>query len=187
MTASTPSPGYGARCKACNSPRRAEIDRRLLAGESTRTVSTWLAGQGETIHQTGLANHQREHLAVLDAAKAKLAEASRAQAAPAFESAVEKVVAGVELLDEIADLSMSVARTYRDQPPTDMPGAVLFTGALREARSAVKTKYELLHGKKVNVDATDLASFLALGFDADDESEGRAETEGEGGARPLEG
>lgn len=147
-------------------------------------MSAWLAGQGETIHQTGLASHQRGHLAVLDAAKAKLAESSRAQAARAFEVAVEKVVAGVELLDEIADLSMSVARTYRDNPPTDMPGAVLFTGALREARSAVKTKHELLHGKKVNVDATDLASFLALGFDRDGDGDSG---EGEGGAGPVEG
>lgn len=178
------APGYGARCKACNSGRRAEIDRRLLAGEATRAVSTWLAGQGEQIAHASLANHQREHLAVLDAAKAKLAEVARAEAAPAFTEAVEKVVAGVELLDEIADLAMSVARTYRDEPPTDMPGAVLFTGALREARSAVKTKYELLHGKKVNVDATDLASFLALGFDRD---EGDDAGEGEGGAGPLGG
>ena len=179
MTVPTSSPGYGARCKACNSGRRAEIDRRLLAGEPTRAVSAWLAGQGETIAHASLGNHQREHLAVLDAAKARIAEA-----APVFEEAVAKTVAGLELLDEIADLSMSVARTYRDQPPTDMPGAVLFTGALREARSAVKTKYELLHGKKVNVDATDLASFLALGFDRD---EGDDAGEGEGGAGPLEG
>jgi len=172
------SPGYGARCKACNSPRRTEIDRRLLGGESTRTVSAWLAAQGEEVAHVSLGRHLAEHLAVLDAAKARLVHAGVAAAAPVFEAAVAKVVADVGLLDEIASLAMHHARSFADRAPEGLPEVTLFTGALREARAAVKTKHELLHGKKLNVDATDLADFLALAFDGDPGA-------GEGGAGPL--
>src|SRR5690348_11589017 len=99
-------PGYNAQCKACNSPHRAELDRRLLAGESTRSVSEWLdAEHGERITHVALGNHKLAHLNVTAAAKEQLAAAT-----PAFEAAVTKVVADANLLDEIASLAMSAAR-----------------------------------------------------------------------------
>lgn len=142
-------PGYSSKCKACNSAHRPEIDAKLLAGESTRSVSEWLdAEHGETIGHVALANHKLAHLNVTEAAKAKLAEA-----APAFEAAVTKVVANAELLDEVASLAMDAARKLAPAMLAPaMAQAVAFGAALREARSAVVEKHELLHGKKLQVE-----------------------------------
>lgn len=140
--------GHSNQCRACRSTRRPEIDRRLLAGDSTRAVSSWLAGVGETISHVSLANHKLAHLAVVEEARAQI-EAAR----PAFDAAVTKVVADVSLLDEIAGMAIAAARAF-PQPPADMPGAVVFTASLREARMAVVAKHELLYGKKYNLEGT---------------------------------
>lgn len=175
--------GYGTQCSACNSQHREEIDRRLLAGASTRDVSAWLAQQGETLGKSGLARHKAEHLNVLEEAKARLssAEAAKVVAAvnkrggaagskakrkaaisvadgikavkPFFEAAVERVVADATLLDEIASISIHVARQLVSimANPTQAQAAA-FGDALRHARGAVTDRHELLHGKKVQVE-----------------------------------
>lgn len=163
--------GRSPRCKPCTSKHRAEIDAKLLAGEATRAVSEWLdAEHGETISHAALANHKLAHLAVVEAAKAKLAAAP--PPSPAFTAAVEKVVADVTLLDEVAGIAMRTVRAFDGNPPADMPGAVVFTGVLREVRQIVVARHEILHGKKVNLDATGLAEFLALGFEGKPADEG---------------
>lgn len=149
-------PGYSAKCKACNSQHRVEIDRRLLGGESARAVSAWLETQGEHSPHQGLANHKATHLAVLDAAKARLAETT-----PQFAAEVDRITAEVGVLDRIADAAIKVVE---QGPDTTMPGVILYTGCLREARAAVVAKHEILHGKKVNVELTGLADLLANGF-----------------------
>lgn len=149
-------PGYSAKCRACNSPHRVEIDRRLLGGESARSVSTWLETQGEHSPHQGLANHKQSHLAVLDAAKARLAEAT-----PQYAAAVDRIAADVGVLDRIADAAVKV---IEQGPGSDMPGVILYTGCLREARAAVVAKHEILHGKKVNMELNGLAELLASGF-----------------------
>lgn len=50
------------RCVPCNSQRRSDIDKRLAAGESSRSVSKWLKGSGEPISHATLATHKRDHL-----------------------------------------------------------------------------------------------------------------------------
>lgn len=190
----TPQPGYSAKCRACNSAHRSEIDARLLGGESTRAVSAWLnETHQERIPHQGLLNHRSEHLDVR-AEAAAIVEA----AAPAFAAAVEKVVADVAVLDEVATIGLRVARALEARviDPASKPSqpiATIFAAALSNARAAVIDRHEMLHGKKLEVvgvgpsqaqdDAEDLhrraAAALAL-------AAGSADPGAVGGAPPGE-
>lgn len=144
-------PGYSARCRACNSKHRVEIDRRLLAGDGARSVSEWLSTQGEKLSHVALQGHRAEHLDVRADAAARVAEA-----APVFEAAVEKIIADVHVLDEVATLALQVARALAPQIAAaggkpSMPVAVAFAGALSNARAAVTDRHEMLYGKKLEV------------------------------------
>lgn len=145
-------PGYGSRCKACNTPHRAAIDARLLAGESSRAVSAWLAEtHGERIPHQGLVNHKSEHLDAKHEAVARMMEA-----APVFEAAVNRVVADAHVLDEVASIGLRVARALEahvsnPSAKVSQPMATVFAAALTNARSAVTDRHEMLHGKKVEV------------------------------------
>lgn len=151
------APGYSTRCRPCNSAHRVEIDAKLLAGESTRAVSTWLAEiHGEKIPHQALTNHRAEHLDVRAEAAAQVAAA-----APVFEAAVAKIVADVAVLDEVASIALDVARTLaphvrNSAAKVSQPTATVFAAALANARAAVTDRHEMLHGKKLEV--TDSAS-----------------------------
>lgn len=151
--------GYSARCRACNSAHRAGIDERLLAGESARAVASWLLDtHRERIPFQALANHKGEHLQVLPAAAA-IVEA----ATPVFETAVAKIVADASVLNEVAEHSLTVVRglvgLMKDPgAKVSMATAVVFNGALSNARAAVMDRHELLHGKKLEVSSTGDAS-----------------------------
>lgn len=143
------TPGYSSRCRACNSPKRAEIDRRLLAGESARSVAEWLASEGERLSFVALSNHKAAHLDVT-AEAAKIVEAS----APAFTAAVEKVVADVGVLNEVASIGLRVAKALEvavSSGKITQPVATAFGAALSNARAAVTDRHELLHGKRLEV------------------------------------
>jgi hypothetical protein len=157
------------RCKACNSPHRPEIDQRLLAGESTRAVAEWLESLSEEVSYVSLARHKLEHCNASAEARAQL-EASR----PAFQDATAKIVADVRLLDEVAGLAIHHARRFKESPPSSQADATVFAASLREARAAVVARHEILHGKKVNVDATvtGLADLLGLALKDDDGESG---------------
>lgn len=150
--------GYSARCRPCNSPFRAEIDRRLLGGESTRTVSAWLATEGERIPFQALANHRSEHLDAHGEAVVRIEAAAQvAAAAPVFDAAVQKVVADAAVLNEVAEISLSVARKLGTRlaagESLTQPMATAFSAALTNARGAATDRHELLYGKKVNVES----------------------------------
>lgn len=147
-----PGPGYSSRCKACNSPQRSTLDAKLLGGESTRAVSEWLvATHGERIPHQALGNHKAEHLDVRAEALTRVEAAT-----PAFAAAVEKVVADVHVLDEVAGAALKVVRGLVETMATpgakpSMASVILFNGALSNARAAVTDRHELLHGKKIEV------------------------------------
>jgi len=146
--------GYSARCRACNSPHRSAIDERLLGGESSRTVSAWLSEtHGERIPHQALGNHRTEHLDVKAEAGAVIALAA---AAPAFHAAVQRVVADVLVLDEVASIGLRVARALEPHVSNpalkvSQPIATVFAAALANARAAVTDRHELIHGKKLEV------------------------------------
>jgi len=146
-------PGYSSRCRACNTPHRAEIDVRLLAGESARAVSSWLdTTHGERIPFQGLANHKAEHLDAHTEAVARI----EAAATPVFEAAVQKVVADVVVLNEVAEIALTTARDLAKQVRSgkcSQPIATAYAASLANARGAVTDRHELLYGKKLNVES----------------------------------
>lgn len=166
-------------CKACRSAHRNEIDARLLGGESARSVAKWVQEQGEHISHVALSAHLNLHLRVVQEAQKRIRAKPVVErgTSEAFEVEVQKVIANAELLDEIAGMAIGVARTF-DTRPKDIAGVTLFSNCLREARSAVVAKHEILHGKKTNVDLgfSGLADLLALGQEPS-ESPGEEPTE----------
>jgi hypothetical protein len=165
------SAGYSSKCRTCNSPRRGEIDRRLLSGESARAVSEWLRGEGESIPFQALSNHKASHLDVVEEVRARSIEA----ATPAFETAVERVDDTLAVLDRITAVAMRIVEAHApDMAITggenrlyDPAKVSLFKGCLKEARDATIAKHEIVHGKKLQADVSldGLGELLALGFD----------------------
>jgi hypothetical protein len=97
------------------------------------------------------------------------AEAKAKESAAAFASEVERLVADAGVLDEVASLAMHAARKLApvvSDDPTQAQ-ATVFGDALKHARGAVTDRYELLHGKKVNVEGAGagLVGLLALDLD----------------------
>lgn len=157
-TPQNPGLGYSAKCRPCNSPFRAELDRRLLAGESARSVSAWLATEGERIPHQALSNHRAEHLDVHAEAVVRIEAAAQvAAASPVFEVAVQKVVADAAVLNEVAEISLGVARKLgkrlTDGESLTQPMATAFSAALTNARGAATDRHELLYGKRLNVES----------------------------------
>lgn len=169
------------RCHACNSDFRADIDRMLLAGETTRAVSQWLdKTHCERIAHNSLAAHKREHLKVMEEAQERLAEraAEQAEAAKAFDDAVAQKVNDVEMLEEVARVGYAMVKKLGTE--LSRSGAVvtkadvsLFTGAMKHTTEAIVAKHELLDGKKVNVNGhvSGIGDLFALAdsFGADQE------------------
>lgn len=156
-TPKNPGLGYSRQCRPCNSPFRAEIDQRLLAGESARSVSAWLATEGERIPHQALSNHRAEHLDVHAEAVVRIEAAAQvAAAAPVFEVAVQKVVADAAVLNEVAEIALTTARDLAKQVRSgkcSQPIATAYAASLANARGAVTDRHELLYGKKLNVES----------------------------------
>lgn len=137
--------GKSARCRACTSARRSEIDRRLIAGESTRKVSTWLASNGEKISNVGINKHKANHLDIRADAQAQLT----AEVIAAFAAGVQKVVADASLLDELAGFAMDTVRRLAPRMAApSMAQAATYAAALREGRELVKLRDDLLGGPR---------------------------------------
>lgn len=137
----------------CRSANRAEIDRRLLAGETLASLVAWLGELGERVSTASLSRHNSRHLAVTDEAR-RLLEERRAP----IEAAAKAIVDDADTLAEVAAIGLEVARALKwkmtdPEVKRSLPDVQLFTGALREAREAASARHEVLNGKKVNVDA----------------------------------
>lgn len=145
--------GFGSRCLACKSPKRAEIDRRLLAGESHRAVSRWLAEEGESISRESLRNHAIEHLSVADDI-ARRVEESR----PEHEQAVVRGAARVQALERNVERAAEMRDLAADHLRRQIvekgrcPGALvaLFAGASAEVRQSIQAVQKAL-GETVEV------------------------------------
>lgn len=159
----------GPQCKVCQRDDLQAINRRLLKGESPRQVAEWLTEHGLKITRQAVSNHVRKHLAVLETAKEVLVK-------KAVSKAVDKVVADVELLDELAGVGIRIVRNLSELADQEggvlaleMPQIVLLGTAMREVRAAVEAKNDILHGKKVTLDGqfTGVAALMAFAFSAD--------------------
>jgi hypothetical protein len=140
-------------CRVCRSINRAEIDRRLLAGETLASLVQWLGGLGEKVSTASLSRHHSRHLAVTEEAKRILEE----RRGPIREAA-RAIVDDADTLAEVASIGLEVARALKwkmsdPDAKRSLPDVQLFTGALREAREAAAARHDVLNGKKVSVDA----------------------------------
>lgn len=149
--------GYSAQCRACNSPFRGDIDKRLLAGDATRKVSDWLEKtHGERIPHNALGNHKRSHLDVIAEVRARSVES----ASPAFEAAVADALDTLATLDRLAAIGLRVVEAHADEMANafaadiDPAKVSLFNGCLRQTQAILVAKHELLEGKKVNVETS---------------------------------
>jgi len=50
------------RCKSCTSKYCKDINQKLEAGESQRSISKWLEAQGESISQASIGRHYKNHV-----------------------------------------------------------------------------------------------------------------------------
>lgn len=138
--------GKSSKCLACNCAHRAEIERRLIAGESGRKVSAWLKREHKQyISDAALSRHKREHLPVVRAAREKV----EAEAAAGYDAAVVRVVADAALLDLAASYALdTVKRLAPAMADPSMAQATAYGAALREIRGAVGDRHEMLNGDR---------------------------------------
>lgn len=186
--------GYEERCASCSSDHRAEIDRRLLAGDTTRAVAVWLeVTHGQRLSHKAIGRHRHHVQDLVDERMARSLEA----AAPAVVAAVDPKVKAVADLDRLLRENRSLLRDARrvldvslSSPARDgadgekniplSPTAVtLYTSLVRERRALIEARHELLTddgGKKGKGGKNDelsevlkqgLANLLGHGFAPD--------------------
>ncbi|SMB97975.1 Ribonuclease R winged-helix domain-containing protein [Thermanaeromonas toyohensis ToBE] len=140
--------GYSARCKVCNSPHRAEIEKWIKeGGVSAREVARRLAEMGEKISHEAIRRHMLEHFDVAAEAREQYRKSQKQ-----FDLEVKKRLSDIEMLDAtIADnFELSQATTAwlkelleeRKKPPLAL--VQLREKLQSEMRQAMKTKLELL-------------------------------------------
>lgn len=140
------------KCFACNSLRRSEIDRRLTGGESTRSVSKWLASLGEKVSHAALATHKSAHAARVNHEETIASERVRGQ------------LDGAKVLERVARLAWRHAKKWQHTAPEGKEDIALLGMLLSQARGAVMDRHELLHGKRkvVSVEPVDMGDSAAL-------------------------
>lgn len=109
-------------CTICTHPKREEIDRSLVAGESTAKIS----GRYRTIDERALRRHRANHL------PAKLVMAEKA----------EEVAQADDLLDQVRDLQERALAILDKAEETGELRTAL--SAIREARSNLELLAKLL-------------------------------------------
>lgn len=142
--------GYSSRCKVCNSPHRALIEKWAKEnGLSPRVISEKLEQEyGEKISHKSIWRHLNEHFDV----KAEVREQYQ-KSQEQLQKQVEKTLSDVEMLDRIAqgnyELYIAVkewidqiVQEKRKAPPRSLVD--LLSTAAAEVRQQLKQKQELL-------------------------------------------
>lgn len=150
-------------CPACTSPHRAEIEARLRAKESVRSVSRWLlAEKNEVIAKSTLHKHAQGHLAVPSQFASQVFSLPRLIAVPAPEPETpeptglpsDTALPPLEALAYVQNKAIAVIDAMSKDLKNGVPVLVspqqvsLFNGTLKEARQAAKHRHELVFGKK---------------------------------------
>lgn len=157
-------------CKACHSPSRAQIERKLIQDAPSREVSAWLATQGEQITQRSLVRHKAGHMPVTELVKLQ------AQASPEVKAAVRKSMKAIEMVDLAAN---SAAAVVEASEPVLLAGLKVGMSADGDGGAGVdqgvqtawstansqllrcaSVKDELENGKTVNLNGMGLMEFL---------------------------
>lgn len=166
--------GYSARCKVCNSPRRAEVEKWVKEeGISVREAARRLAEHGEKISHEAIRKHMIEHFDIKAEAREQY-QRSKEQ----MQQLVEKRVSDIEMLDDIAYGSFELNRAARawlrelvQDRNKKIPKALvdLISTTAAEVRQHLKAKQELLGEDPAN-DIADALRTLWGDDDADDET-----------------
>ncbi len=121
--------GYSARCKVCNSPHRAEVERWRGEGLSYQAIADRLADLGECVSYESVRRHLANHFNVKAEARRQY-EKSKA----AMREQVDRTLSEVEMLDGVArrsyklleatsawlDELLDPARGGRQEPPREL-------------------------------------------------------------------
>lgn len=165
--------GYSTRCKVCNSPHRAEIEKWCKdEGVSTREASRRLAEAGEKISHEAIRRHMLEHFDVQAEARAQYQKSQQH-----FQEAVKKRLTDIEMLDAtIADnfeLSQATTAWLKDlvEKRKKLPLALvqLREKLQSEMRQAIKQKQELLGDDPESKKADAMQSWVDLILAADED------------------
>lgn len=152
-----------AQCSVCLSPHRDEIERRLKAKESVRSVSRWLEEtHKERIPKSTLYDHMQRHLAVPTKFAEKVFSIPRLVPPPLpikdENPPSALTLPPLEALALVQDRALQISgRVHnvltQEQGILLTPQLVtLYLGSLKEARQAAKHRHELVFGKKYVVE-----------------------------------
>ncbi|MGE5552840.1 MAG: hypothetical protein ACM3XZ_02815 [Betaproteobacteria bacterium] len=163
--------GYSTRCKVCNHPRRAEIERwHFEEGASYREIERRLEGATSFV---AIGRHFREHCNVQEEAAVRYRAAQER-----FDEQVEKRLTDLERLDDSIDrahrLSKAAGETIEQlvRNGGKLPKTLvdLYAAASAELRQTKKTKMEALgedpEGKKAEAVQSLVDLLLAAGEEA---------------------
>ena len=165
--------GYSARCRVCNSPHRAEIEKWVKEdGLSPRAaVGRLIEEYGEKISHQSIWKHMQEHFDIKAEAREQY-QKSRKQ----MDRFVKKRLSDLEILDNLMQSNYELhmaARSWADEEVRrrgKLPQALvqLVTGTASEIRAAMKTKQEML-GEDTASQMAETWSELIAGLKEDDE------------------
>ena len=165
--------GYSARCRVCNSPHRAEIEKWVKEDG----LSPWAAAgrlieeHDEKISHQSIWKHMQEHFDVKAEAREQY-QKSREQ----MSRFVKKRLSDLEMLDTLMQSNFELhmaGRSWVDEVVRQrgkLPQALvqLVTNTASEIRAAMKTKQEML-GEDIASQMAETWSELIAGLKEDDE------------------
>ena len=153
---------HSKRCKVCNSSHRAEIERLLAEGWSTRRISKWLEETyGEKISRSSIQTHKKYHWNVSEEVKKR---AAQKESEELFEEEVQKGLTRLEALrrerEENRKLAEKLRRIFFD---------VLERGEWKELDPETLKALQALYNTATNqVRYTAAEEFKQLDSDAED-------------------
>ena len=99
------------RCKVCNSPHRAEIEKLLAEGWSSRRISKWLEETyGEKISHNAISTHKKYHWNVAEEVRKR---AAQKESEELFEQEVQKGLSRLEALRREREENRKLAEELR--------------------------------------------------------------------------
>lgn len=168
--------GYSARCKVCNSPHRADIERLVkVEGISIREAARRLAELGERVSHEAIRRHILEHFDVRAEAREQYLKSKQQ-----MDVLVQKVLSEIEMLDRVMaveyELHQATGAWLKDlvEKRARLPMAVvaLHKETAAELRQTAKAKDELLGNDPMSRLADGVATWTELVQAAADDDDG---------------
>lgn len=148
-------------CPACTSPNREEIERRLKAKDSVRSISKWLlAEKNEVIPFSTLFKHSNVHMIQAANFVDKLLSIPKLFVVPSplmpskDDLPSDSALPPLEALAHVQNKALFVVDALSARMATGgiTPQEVtLYNASLKEARQAAKHRHELVFGKRYHV------------------------------------